>query len=367
MYTDASLFIHGTEGYNTFRIPALAVSSQGTLLAFCEGRRFDSHDTGDIDIVLKRSLDGGETWLPMQIVCQAGEDTAGNPAPVVDRETGTIWLPFTQNLASGPEALIVEGKAPRTVWLTWSNDDGASWSDPVEITASVKQPNWTWYATGPGHGIQLASGRLLVPCDHVAGTSEEYLASGYHSLGGFYATNGHAHVIYSDDHGGHWQIGGIAQAGTNESTIVETADGSLYLNCRNYCGARRRAYAWSRDRGDSFGEFGWDDSLPEPICQASMVRLTTEGTHDRNRILFANPASEAREFMTVRLSYDECQTWNEGKVLHKGLSAYSDLCVLPDLRICCMYERGTAGLYETINLARFELDWLTDGRDSATR
>ena len=186
-------------------------------------------------------------------------------------------------------------------------------------------------------------------------------------MGGFYATSGHSHVIYSDDHGHHWQIGGVAQAGTNESMVVETVDGGLYLNCRNYSGDKRRAYAWSHDQGESFGDFGWEESLPEPICQASMARLTTEAEHDRNRVLFANPASDAREHLTVRLSYDECKTWTAGKVLHQGLSAYSDLSVLPDLTICCMYERGKAGLYETINLARFDLEWLTDGEDSVSR
>ena len=215
MFTQVPLFTSGKEGYHTFRIPALAVSARGTLLAFCEGRVESSSDWGNIDIVLKRSLDHGQTWQPIQVIVDADQDTAGNPTPVVDRDTGTIWLPFTRNLAQGPETMIVEGKAPRTVWLTWSEDDGETWAEPVEITHDVKFPNWTWYATGPGHGIQLANGRLVVPCDHVLGTTPEYLESGWHALPGFYAHNGHAHIIYSDDHGKTWQTGGIAQSGTN--------------------------------------------------------------------------------------------------------------------------------------------------------
>jgi sialidase-1 len=366
MYDEAPLFVSGQQGYHTFRIPALAVTNEGTLLAFCEGRVHDSHDSGEIRLIVRRSFDGGRTWGPLQVVADAGRDTAGNPAPVVDQSTGVVWLPFTQNLAEGPEALIVEGKAPRTVWLTHSDDDGGTWADPIEITQDVKLPTWTWYATGPGHGIQLASGRMVVACDHVQGTNEEYLSSGFHALPGFHATKGHSHLIYSDDHGASWYIGGIAQAGTNESCVVEAVDGSLYLNCRNYSveHEHQRAFAWSRDQGATLGEFGWDSSLPEPICQASLARLSTASEHGRNRVLFSNPASDARENMTVRLSYDECATWGQGKALYRGLSAYSDLCVLPGMTICCLYERGTAGLYETLTLARFDLDWLTDGEDS---
>ncbi|NLS78279.1 MAG: exo-alpha-sialidase [Chloroflexi bacterium] len=365
MFEEQALFTSGTEGYHTFRIPALAVTTKGTLLAFCEGRVHDSHDTGQIRLLLRRSHDHGKTWGPIQLVAEAGPHTAGNPAPVVDRSTGIIWLPFTQNRADGPEALIIAGKAARTVWLTYSADDGASWAPPREITKYVKQDLWTWYATGPGHGVQLQNGRLVIPCDYVLGTSNALVDGHFHAIREFYARAGHGHVIYSDDHGATWHIGGIAQAGTNEAAVVETVDGSLYLNCRNYVGStKRRAYAWSRDHGDTFGEGGWDEKLVEPICQASICRLTDEVNHDRNRVLFANPASTtARERLTVRLSYDECVSWNDGKVLHEGLSAYSDLCVTRDLTICCLYERGKEGLYETLTLARFDLDWLTDGKD----
>ena len=208
-------------------------------------------------------------------------------------------------------------------------------------------------------------GEFVMQAVRFFGTSQEYLASGFHALSGFYATNGHSHVIYSDDHGETWHLGGSAQAGTNESAVMETTAGRLYLNSRNYHPEHdeRRAYAWSHDQGESFAEYGWDDSLPEPICQASLARYSTAQEHDKDRILFSNPASDARKLMTVRLSYDECQSWTAGKVLHKGLSAYSDLCVLPDMTICCLYERGTAGLYETLHLARFDLEWLTDGQD----
>ncbi len=350
--TETPLFTAGTEDYHTFRIPALIRSNKGTLLAFCEGRRLGGGDSGDIDIVLKRSLDNGESWEPIQTAVSTGTDTDGNPAPVVDRDTGTIWLVFCKNLADGAEGKIVAGEAPRTVWVTASTDDGETWKEPREVTATTKNEDWTWYATGPCHGIQLANGRLVIPCDHVLGNNRNYAEYGY------------SHLIVSDDHGETWKMAGKAQPGTNESVVVETVDGGLYFNCRNYVAPKRRAYARSSDSGDTFTEFGYEEDLIEPICQASMVRYTDANQHDKNRILFSNPASESRERMTIRISYDECQSWNSGKVLHAGPSAYSDLCIDSDMNICCLYERGENSAYETLSFAKFDLAWLTDGEDT---
>ena len=166
------------------------------------------------------------------------------------------------------------------------------------------------------------------------------------------------------DHSGAGQGGGgIVEEGTNECCLVETVGGELYINCRNYKGAQRRAFAWSYDEGKAFGRFGWDETLVEPICQASMVRYTKEPTSGRNRVLFANPASTEREKMTVRLSYDECRSWAVSKEIRRGPSAYSDLAIAPDMTICCLYERGREHPYEGLTLARFNLKWLTDGAD----
>ncbi len=338
------LFAAGSGGYHTVRIPALAVTRAGTLLAFCEGRRDGLRDAGQIDILLRRSRDGGETWSDPQVVARRDGMTCGNPAPVVDASSGIVWLPFCQNLADGGEDLICAGVAPRTVWLTRSDDEGATWVEPVEITSSVKRPEWTWYATGPCHGIQLASGRLLVSCDHVVGVALDRGADPQHS-----------HVILSDDGGATWRIGGIVPEGTNESAAVELADGSVYINCRNARDAgTARAVARSTDGGETFGELTRDEALVEPVCQASLERL------DGGRaVLFANPASRKRENLTVRLSGDGCRTWPSHRVLSAGPAAYSDLAVLPDGTICCLYERGDASPYEEIALARFDRTWLT--------
>ena len=367
MYHQTLLFENGTGGYRAYTTPTLLTTGSGAILAICEGRNSDPKvmggDSGDIDIVLRRSLDHGRSWEPKRVIVRTGADTDGNPAPLLDRETGVIWLLFCKNFADGPEDLIVAGKAPRTVWTTCSRDDGATWEEPSEITAQVKDPAWTWYATGPCHGIQLAGGRLVVPCDHVRG-----IAAGYHDVPSSVAVlgaSGYSHLIYSDDHGASWQIGGVAQTGTNESCVVQTSDGALYVNCRNYVGAGRRAFAWSYDGGLTFPETGYDEALPEPICQASVLRFTDAVTHDRNRILFSNPASSTRrERLTVRLSYDECRTWSAGRVLHEDHAAYSDLCIAADLSICCLFDHGRGTGYAGLALARFDLAWLSDGADT---
>ena len=344
----ADLYISGTEGFHTFRIPSIVVTSRGTVLAFCEGRRDGRHDSGDIAMVLRRSEDGGRTWGALQVVWEDEGNTCGNPCPVVDRDTGTIWLLMTHNLGSDTERQIQERESvgTRTVWVSKSEDDGVSWSHPIEITDQTKRPEWTWYATGPGAGIQLRSGRLLIPCDH------RVFEGGYFS-----------HVIYSDDHGETWQLGGVAPAdNVNECEVVELEDGRLLLNMRNYERTHTvRAVSTSRDKGITWSAVSYDQTLVDPICQASIRRFTTREGSERDCVLFSNPASETtRENMTVRLSYDECETWPLAIRLHGGPSAYSCLAVLPDGSVACLYERGDEHRYERITLARFNVEWLGD-------
>jgi len=327
----------GTEGYNTFRIPSVVVTTKGTVLAFCEGRKNSRSDTGNIDLVLRRSTDGGRTFAPQQIVWDDGDHVCGNPCPVIDRSTGTIWLLLTHNLGSDHERDIVAGKSQgsRTVWITHSTDDGLTWAAPTEITSTTKKPDWTWYATGPGAGIQLASGRLIVPCDHI-------------TLGGKLWSS---HVIYSDDHGATWELGGSAPPKTNECEAVELYDGRLLLNMRNYNREHPcRAIAISNDGGESFSDVTYDETLIEPVCQASIRRYDVDG---EQAILFSNPAqTSGRAKMTLRGSKDNCQSWPTSLVLHEGPSAYSCLAVMADGTILCLYERGAKSPYEKITLAR---------------
>ena len=343
------VFVSGEGGYDTYRIPALAITANGTLLAFCEGRKGSSADYGDIDLLLRRSTDNGKTWQPAQVLVDDGERTCGNPCPMVDRKTGAVILLITKNNANERESQIMKGEAaPRTVWVLKSSDDGITWSTPVDISAQTRRPDWRWYATGPCHGIQLADGRLVAPCDHSTGPKNEDM---------------HAHVLYSDDGGGTWNIGGVAESRTNECAVLELADGSLYLNMRNYRQTRLRAVASSTDKGLNWGVVTDDQALIEPVCQASVLRLSSAAEGGKNRVIFSNPASAKRENMTVRMSYDECKTWPVAKVLWPGPSAYSDLVVAADGQIGCLYERGEKNPYESIVFARCSLGWLTDGTD----
>ncbi|MDX1980147.1 MAG: sialidase family protein [Bryobacteraceae bacterium] len=329
------LFESGTGGYHTYRIPALIATPKGTLLAFCEGRKNSRSDSGDIDLLVRRSTDGGRTWSAQTVVADFGEDTIGNPAPVVDRRTGTVWLLLTSNKGHEHLKEIVAGTAggTRTVWVSRSSDDGIHWSAPVEITRDVKRPGWTWYATGPGNGIQLKSGRLVIACDHYAAGSEAR----------------HSHVIYSDDGGASWKIGGVAGINTNESAVAEISGGRLLLNMRSLHGKNRRAIAESRDGGLSWSDVKLDEALIEPVCQASLIQ------GGGKRLLFSNPASTKRERMTVKLSRDEGRTWNQGVVVHAGPAAYSSLAMIGKRTAGLLYERGEKTAYERITFATIRL------------
>ena len=343
------IFKAGEDGYHTFRIPSLLVTRRGTALAFCEGRKHSAGDSGDIDLVLKRSLDGGTTWQTLQVVADHGADTIGNPCPVIDRKTGIIWLLLTGNPGGTEESKILAGNGTRTVWVTSSKDGGATWPPAVDITASVKNDDWTWYATGPGNGIQLRSGRMVVPCCHAKKGGRAY----------------RSHVIYSDDRGKTWRAGGEAGENTDESSVVELADGSLLLNARTESDAKRRSVTRSADGGLTWGPVSLDETLIEPTCQASLIRF---GGHGKlpPALLFSNPADLARVKETVRLSYDDGKTWPNSLRLYEGPSAYSSLAILGKAFVGCLYERGQKHPYESIAFARIPLDWLARSSGGST-
>jgi sialidase-1 len=337
------VFVAGDGGYHTYRIPSAILAPNGTLLAFAEGRRGGAGDAGDIDLVLRRSHDGGRSWAPLQIIGDNGPNTFGNPCAVVDARTNTVWLLTTQNRGTDREKDIIAGTSDgsRTVWVMRSQDDGVSWSTPVEITSSVKARDWTWYATGPGVGIQTRDGRLVVPANHAEAQT------GIHR----------SHLFFSDDGGKSWTLGATSDAGTNESQVVELADGRLLLNMRNHPPKpdNFRMIARSDDGGRTLSAAVPDRALIEPPAQASLIRFSTAKARDQNRLLFANPASAARERMTVRVSDDEGLTWPVSRVVHDGPAAYSSLVVLPDGTIGVLFERGDRSPYERITLARFTL------------
>ena len=334
--TDQALCRKGDLGYHTYRIPALLMTPKGTILFVCEARKNSGSDHGDIDLVLRRSEDGGKTWSPLRVIADGGERTMGNPCLVADRASGTIWMPFSQD--------------NKRVLLMKSSDDGRSWSQPRDITADVLPPQWHWVGPGPGHGIQLRKGRLVVPC--WAGVEAD-VPFGATQL---------SYVFFSDDAGKTWRAGAAAGVDrSDECEVVQRADNTLYMTARSRHNKKLRAYALSHDGGHSWLPAQYDDRLPEPSCQGSILRLTRQGRAAKNRIVLAHPsAPNSRTHMTVRLSYDECRTWPVAKVVHTGGSAYSDLARNQQGEILLAFEKDG---YSQISLVRMNVEWLTEGRD----
>ena len=359
------LYVSGQDGYHTYRIPAMVVTNSGAVLAFCEGRKECRADDGNIHILVKRSVDGGRGWSAAACVHKEESDadkvTIGNPCPVVDADTGTVWVAFTRN--------------NQTAYVTRSDDDGVSWRPPTEITDAVKPAGWNRYWTGPGHGLQLrrgpAKGRLIAPSYH---TDEEGTPKSMR-----------CHMVYSDDHGATWRIGQSTSLSAEvpeveinwgavwmgcECMAVETLDGRLYLAVRNQdFRTGRRAYAWSDDGGQTWSPLRIEQALPDPACQASIIRYSGRARSGHDCVLFANPSAandtdvrwRGRQRMTVHVSHDECRTWPASRIIHAGPSAYSDLAVLSDGTVLCLYEGGEEHCYERLRLARFGIEWLTDG------
>jgi len=332
------VFISGEEGYKFYRIPVIIRCKSGRIIAFCEGRKNSVVDYGEIDIVAKISDDGGKTFGQLKVCISGNGDTAGNQCPIIDEETGRMCMVFCTNLHDGGEELIMQGKAKREVFVTFSDDEGESFSEPVNITSQVMRDGWSWYATGPCHSI-VSGGRYIIPCNH--GVLEEnktvYTAS---------------HIIYSDDKGKNWSIGAIAEPKTNESTVAMLPNGDIYFNMRNLGNRTYRVYALSRDNGITFGETYLDEALIDPYCQGSV--LSTE-----KGLLFSNCASaDKRISITVRFSEDNGASWCKSILLNEGFSAYSDLALTKDGRIVCLYENGQEGPYEKITATVFGFEEL---------
>ena len=328
------IFTGKTNAYHTFRIPAIVKTTKGTLVAFCEGRKNSGSDTGDINMICRRSIDGGKTWSKIITIWDDGTNTCGNPSPVVDPETGRIHLLMTWNYetdgkSAGDFNKVGATKDTRRVFYTWSDDDGVTWEKPVEITSTTKKSDWGWYATGPCHAIILNrgahKGRIVVPCDH-------------NVIGG----SGYSHVIYSDDKGKTWKIGGEVRGG-NESTIEELEDGRLLISCRQ-SGCRLLAY--SSDGGETFTAGVSCTELVDPRCEGSLTSTVKNG---KQVLLHCNCASTDRTHLTVKASLDGGNKWSAGYTVWAGYAAYSDMVMLDDNTVGVFYENGDTGSYARIS------------------
>jgi sialidase-1 len=349
------VFKSGEAGYHTFRIPAIIRAPDQSLLAFCEGRVNNAGDYGTIKIVMRRSMDAGKTWSPIQVVAAMGNLQVGNPAPVVDQTDpafpkGRIFLFY--NTGDHHENEVRKGNGLREVWYITSTDNGLNWSAPVNITTQVHRPlqphrntgyqfaeDWRSYANTPGHAIQFQQGRyrgrIFIAANHSAGAPqnqfEDYTAHGF----------------YSDDHGKTFRLtSSLTIKGSNESIATELSNGNLMMNSRNQKGdIRARIISISSDGGQNWDTSYFDRQLPDPVNQASL--LTIGRKKGKAILAFSNAASTTRrDSLTLRISWDEGKTWPYQQLIDAApdqtkndYTAYSDLVYIHKNSIGILYER----------------------------
>jgi len=320
------IFVPGEQEGRGYRIPAMVVLPGDIILAFCESRIDAMSDIGDIDIVMKRSVDGGKTWGPIRVMKDSGEFSVWAPCPLYDKDTQMVWLFFSD----------------QTMYIMNSSDFGATWSEPRNLTQEMGLMGKGGGA-GPGNGIQMSNSRLVIPA----------------YLGG-------ACVIYSDDHGITWKKGGNIgedeEPQVEEPQVFESVNGSLCIICRVGRGGYK-LMAWSHDGGETWDPYYYNEDLTEAGTQASIHRFTKNSTHMRNRVLFSNPACFSRGHFTIRMSYDEGKTWNVSKMVYEGPSAYSSIAILSDYTICVLFETGKYDYRQSITMIKVDLNLLTDGQD----
>jgi sialidase-1 len=384
------VFVNGAEGYACYRIPAIVRATDGSLVAFAEGRVASCSDsTPAIHIVSKRSTDHGHTWSPLQVVArnilEGRQHAAQNVSAVVDEVHGSGRIVVVYKKHEVSEWERARGVGVSRAFCAFSDDHGASWQDERDITDQVHRPynpayahicpaaanpenqahDWRIHVPPLGHAIQLQGtphnpatrGRLFFAGSYTAGEVSVFAARSF--------------VFWSDDLGQTWRIGGVHEhPGLNESSAVELEDGRVMINSRAYSddvgvGCRAVTIAAFDAAGCiRFEGTTYDRALVDPAVQGSILRYSRSDQArygGKGRLLFSNPNHpRARVNMTVRLSYDEGRTWAYSKTVDRGPSSYSDLVVQNDGRIGLLYERGNQG---GIAYVDFSLEWLTDGQD----
>ncbi len=336
------LFVERTNGARAYRIPALVETKKGTLIAVADARRPSLNDLpNDIALVIRRSMDRGKTWSEQKILREVKEGGIGDPSLLLDRKTGRVWCfhaygpPGIGTFASRPGA--VTGPTTMQAHAIYSDDDGATWSEPLDLTPQLKDPAWGSLFVTSGTNIQTRSGRYLLPL------------AVYRADRTFEARN-----AYSDDGGKTWKVGNVAGPGCDENRAIELGDGTILQNMRR---GHHRLIARSKDGGVTHGPPEEDPALIDSICNAGLMRFTPRG--GKPVVVFTNDASTKRERLTVKLSYDEGKTWPVERVLYAGPAAYSTVIALRDGTIGVFYERGEQNPYQKMTFARFNLAWLT--------
>ena len=353
--TESIVFQSGKDGYQSYRIPAI-IRFRNELIAFAEGRLNGAADFGHINIVFKKSRDGGKTWSPLTVAASNDTLQAGNPAPVVDYTdpaypAGRIFLFY--NTGNKNESEVRKGRGLREVWYTTSTNAGATWSAPVNITTQVHRPkqpqinhaydfidDWRTYANTPGHALQFTSGkykgRVFVSANHSAGepkrAAEDFSAHGY----------------YTDDHGKTFQLtANVPVQGGNECMSAELSGNGLMMNIRNQKGdVRERIVAISSNGGATWDTTYFDNHLPDPVCQGSILNIGTK--KGKNILAFCNAAdTKRRNNLMLRISFDEGKTWEQNYLIDKDpdsntgdYTAYSDIVKVARKTVGVLYEKA---------------------------
>lgn len=369
-YSETVLFQEDTGGFKLYRIPGIVCTSNGTLLAYCEARKHTEADRGEIEIHLRRSIDGGKTWEPAKQIAHLGPRLSRNPHMPEKKKSKNMGGP-TEQTVNNPVAIASRSGVVHLLYcveymrcfVIHSTDHGESWSSPREITTAFEplrdRLNWQALATGPGHGIELRNGRLIAPFWMIDYERRLKLTKA-------------SSVIYSDDQGQTWQTGEIAMPAGNETNIVELSTGEVMLTSRNTDPRNRRMMALSNDGGSSWSSPLFSEDLLEPGCMAGII--SHPGSKSRNLpvLLYSAPYTtqrehQARRNVSVYLSQDNGQSWRLRRTLFEGPSAYSDLAVLPDGKVVCFFEKGVEArygdegrpwAYRSMVVATFDLEWL---------
>ncbi|WP_316767693.1 sialidase family protein [Pedobacter frigiditerrae] len=330
------------EGIFAYFVYGLNVTNKGSVLAFAEARITTGADDSAHHIVMKRSTDKGVSFSKSQVVVESkGGQSWANPTVVQNRKTKEIFLFY---------ALNHENKHTE-VFYKVSKDDGLNWSEAKSITSLFENNlnGWTFHLPGTGHGIQLKNGRLVIPIWHRKSITFPAAQRNYG-----------VNCIYSDDHGKSWKVGGDTPIGElNESQLIQQQNGDLLLIGRtlNRQGGAYQAKVWSNDGGVTWSrDLQYDTALTGKVCDIGLTNYSP------TTYLISQPVDQTqRKDLSIRMSKDEGKTWPIARLLEAGGATYSDLAMLPDKSIICLYGHGgTKHMPEKVSLARFNMEWLLE-------
>ncbi len=345
LFTQTDVFVSGKDGYDTYRIPALEAAKDGTLIAFAEARKYGGADPGfgkqDIDLVCKSSADRGASWSEMKVIEDPGELwSAANPATVVDRSNGRVWLFYLRSRPGRSTLTSRPGTDDMQTLARWSDDSGRTWSDPLDLTAVGRDMNdkqWRASVPGPGGAIQTRHGRLLVP---------------------MWKSPFATFAMFSDDHGRTWKRGDLVPGaqGGDECQVVELADGRVLMDIRQETGPSRWL-AESADGGATWGQPRPGLAVTPVMCAIERFTLPAEGG-GRARLVWTGPKDARRRHLVIRTSYDEGLSFTNERTVSDQFAAYSDLALLRDGTIGILWERGVERGYQFIAFTRLNREWL---------